>query len=290
MRKGLCLAFALALASCAAERPTVGENSLGITTLETSRSTQNGDPVFEVRGLDADGNQVAVMRHRVGAIADSDLPGTEITWTVQGVTDTMTTTTTTIEQTRVLQDKLIEFARIPELAKTVKTELGFDVIAGDATGDVAYTSHVDSCSTGELRNGPTGAPYAKACCRTKWDLSTAYVTFRRESDSKVSDRFFGGGSTKKCQMSNGDTNCAGQGNTQGLPVCTYGPCASQNPQMHTGPYVINDTFDGVCAWSATGPDWNGGGLWGSCGNTSCNHGTPTTGGAGLGSFSSPTPW
>ena len=290
MKKAPCLVFALALASCTAEHPNVGENSLGITTLETTRSTVAGEPVFELRGFDADGNQVGSMRHRVGALADSELPGTEMTWTVQGVTDTMTTTSTTIEQTRVLQDKLVEFARISEVKHTIKAELGIQVVAGDRDADIPYTSHVDSCSTGEERSGGTGAPYAKACCRTKWDLNTAYVTFRRESDMKVADRFFGGGATKRCQMANGSTACAGDNNTHGLPRCDYGPCASQNPQMHTGPYVINDTFDGVCAWSATGPDWNGGGLWGSCGYTSCNNGTPVTGGAGQGTFDSPTPW
>jgi len=283
-----CIGFSC-VGSDGVERVTtsVGTNSLNITSITTSRSVENGEPVFEVHALDANGHEVATMRRRKGVISDlprvpnadfDDTRGTEITVDVNGEHERIITRQEEIAQPLRMNHKSVEeFVLLPEVTAATRgaglTFVGHPHDVGSITGERA--TYADSCSSGELR---ANGVYGKDCCRDKWGGATAYVEFINEGNHTVSDRFFGGGNTLICRTSSGSSNCSGT-------ACTYGPCGSQPASFH-GPYSSpqiygGDLGDGNYCWAHNGaPNSNFGGIWGSCGYSGCINGTPTTGGSG----------
>src|SRR5262245_62004048 len=71
----LLLTAFLFIAGCGLDRDlkqfeVAERNELGVTAIETEHTTSDGNPVFELRALDAGGTAVAEVKMRIGVVPD----------------------------------------------------------------------------------------------------------------------------------------------------------------------------------------------------------------------------
>ena len=187
-------------------------NELGVTTLTTERIVDDGNDVFTLHGLAADGQERASVKLTRGHIGrplalpgNSDL-GSELILTVDGSERSwLSRERTTIFVDPDIQDPAASsFLRLT----TVSSELaGADIRVSMAAGETAYGT--SGCSADYLNSSPT----ARECC---WQNTSGNTVFHRDDES-VSTRHrnpYGTG----CKASDGVSSCDGAS-------CFYGPNA-----------------------------------------------------------------
>ena len=272
----------LAVASCTSggdHSIAVGQNSLGITTLQVDRYGQAGESIIEVRGEDASGRDVVTYRSRYGympelpALPDTTIDthrGKEITISVAGAEPLHVTNRSpdvTDLAPEMMSPSATAFLRLPEVAKL----LAHDITLVTASSEVPYGT--GPCGPSNMRNNVG----ANGCCQWNSGVSNYYTMHIPSNNlSMASYRVFNA-DIGECRTSTGGL-CTGTG-------CTYGPCGAKNPSLYSpGAYAKVISNGTSCSWyAATGPGQSTyGNTSGSCGYTGCNNGTPVTGGAGTG--------
>jgi hypothetical protein len=140
-------------------------NHLGVTEIQTTHVAQDGDQIFELRGLDASGEQLALFRLRTGVIADLPdfLPGStrgsEIVISVAGSDTRMVTRETALFQLGVVSpSETQQFLEISTVASTLAHEANVLVAKAPAAGEVAFLT--ETCSPSLL----LASPLAEQCC------------------------------------------------------------------------------------------------------------------------------
>jgi hypothetical protein len=228
-----CLAGCVALitiASCQVEsdpvtRTAVAANDLGVATIETQHVVDDGDQVFELRGLDAEAAEIAAVRMRLGQVADlpaiagRDSYGSEIIFTTGGADDT---------QTRMIsREVVLHLLTKSQLSPTLQSFVALDTVAStlDQEAHIRFpTAPLNSedayASSGCIASNLLSSPVADQCCVSSLPLEYVFV---RPSDGSIISRL--GQSSPCTSSSNGPCNGGG---------CFYGPNGFSKPTITTG--------------------------------------------------------
>ena len=220
--RGFWILFAI---SCAADDPSqridVGDNELGVTSIEIKKLDQGDDHIVEVRGLDAGGNEVARVKRRIGMIAD--FPGGELGSEV-------TLTRGSVEQ-RIISlelDRLILEPRDPgmrdflELAAPQLAQANIEAAAKPVGGDHDASYTTTQCSGWQLLSNQS----SRECC---WQASPGQAHTVFHNSIKINDaeaivtRYRNPYGTA-CKASDGVSSCLGTN-------CYYGPFGFNTPSI-----------------------------------------------------------
>jgi len=167
-----CLALAL-YASCtissdvaAPTRVEIATNDLGVAAIETQRYKQDGDNLFELRGVDSSDNEVASVRLRIGTIADlphvsEGVPalGSEVIYKMNG--RQLRTISREINLLRVhpADASVQAFLELPAVSSTLAREAHIEVMpTRPGLGEVALDTQ--TCPESVVNSSPT----AVQCC------------------------------------------------------------------------------------------------------------------------------
>jgi len=210
----------------------VEQNELGVTHVEIARSTAGGERMLEIRGLDAGGFELAVLRLRTGTVYygeenaqthESGATGTELAITVADLTATAVTPDLYPHPLNPMFDGADQFVRLAAVSAELEREAGISVVVPVANDDeTAYGTSSGTCPASYMRT----TPLAKSCC---FDPSSSVGgnTFHiDQATNRVVTRAHNPYGTK-CKASNGTGTCSGTG-------CFYGPCGFANPVFFTG--------------------------------------------------------
>jgi len=195
-------------------------NELGVATLTVDRFTDGDARVFELRGLDAAGQQQALVRLRTGTIADAsqwfptgtDDFGSEIITSIGGNDARYVTRETQMFALEASDPTSEHFLAIEAVASTLAREANIlvpPVGIGDETPFV-----VGACSTSHLLTSPV----ANQCCYSFAAAPSTFgggTKFYNATTNKIASRKinkYGYG----CRASDGLSACSGS-------LCYYGP-------------------------------------------------------------------
>jgi hypothetical protein len=196
-------------------------NALGVTAIIVDQNRTSGDRTFELRGLDAYGDQIAIVRLHIGEIADLapyGSYGSEVTTSVNGQ-DTQYAT----RETRTFMlfpdpgSALEQFVQVDPVISTLAREANIIVkLENTSAAEAAYagTAFAKSCSVdpGFLLT----TPLAEACCLHGLEdpNSNIHTTFYDAATNKIVNRL-ANPSGQWCVASDGSSACDGQ--------CFFGP-------------------------------------------------------------------
>ena len=283
--------------SCAGEdtsHVSVEPNDLGVKSIQVERYFDHADAVFELRGLDADDHQVALVRVRTGTIdglpgvvEDDDHLGSEITTDVLGDKTTTVTRETALIQLSV-DSQTRQFFAIPAVASVLAAEAHLVAASSpELVDEVPLTTQ--TCPS----NLVMGSAYA--CCysgssttsaKAYWNVTapTQSVVTRSQNPNHTG-----------CRASNGTSTCSGS-------LCYYGPLGFTRSNITSNInnyYLIIQLTNCSYGWgpSTPGPGPQPGNVSGTggtdcgccknqtgpcCGTTACTACGGAGGGAGIG--------
>jgi len=194
-------------------------NDLGVVAIESARFEDHGDQVFELRGLDAGDEPVALVRRRVGSIAElPQLPsvgdmGSEIIISVRDhQTRIVTRATSELELAPVEDPASREFVKLAAVSSVLRD--ADIIVTSRTTGESAFYQAV-SCPSDYLLT----SPLARQCCYDDWARDTLFIN---PSGTKVyrTRNYYGTG----CKAMDGVSSCLGTD-------CYYGPNGFTRAQM-----------------------------------------------------------
>jgi hypothetical protein len=163
--------FALGLSCGVTDEPPgksvpVSANSLGVASIQTDRVTSDGNDVFTLRCLSADGHQLASIRLTIGIIAGlpTSVPGSlgsEIKLTAAGTSNRMLSRETHLfHLSAATNPNIAGFLALNEVKSALKLEANI-LVDAPSSAEKAYSSFYDySCDPSILLNSPA----AQECC------------------------------------------------------------------------------------------------------------------------------
>jgi hypothetical protein len=225
-----------ALAGCGtnvvdSEHIAVDSNDLGIVALEVQRFEENGDKIFELRGLAQGDDELAAVRVRSGVGIEglpADAVGSEITVSFAGNDTRLVTRALHEIELDGLEDlRSLQFVALPQVASALlKADILIDREASNRpTDEVAYEEiYTANCGSGQL----LVTPVAKQCCygnhNIAWQAATKFVN---PSNAVVVRRYNDVAAGARCKASNGTGSCSGD-------ACFFGPHGYGVPTVTTG--------------------------------------------------------
>jgi len=229
------------LGACAyrqgSEPIAVGENELGVTAIHVEQFDSNGDRIFELRGVDAADNELALVHVRTGAIEDlthftsrDTKLGSEIILSTAGGESKRWVT----EETRFIEflpegAAMKVFVALPE----VRAAFGqANVRAGSVTASVdeaayAFEPYSYDCPSYYLLDQNRQSIYGQTdqCCYNT--TYGGYTYFVLPNTYQTSLRFQG----PPCTDPNGNYGCQGD-------QCYYGPNGFARAYLADNPYYV----------------------------------------------------
>jgi hypothetical protein len=241
---GLALLIGCGVSGTEVDRIEVREaNELRITAIEANHFDDDGDKVFELRGVDASGDERGLVRLRTGVINDIGkwLPGdsnvgSEIAISVNGHDTRMVTRELRrFELSQVDDIATQQFLELAAVSSTLEREV--NVIVAHATSEHRDDAKIE----GEVALGaascPAGyvltSPVAKGCCYgTQSAWGTAVSTLFVRPDGQVVNRARNPqnpfGAPPGCKASDGVSACNGAS-------CYFGPAGFAAPILTVPP-------------------------------------------------------
>lgn len=240
MKRQLCML--LCVVGCQ-DPATVGDNELGIVTLDVDHQTSQGDRMLVVRGFDAVGAEIATATLRTGTVmyggdlAAEPHDGTELVVTVDGASSSF------VSPDRAphaifdpLAPSVASFVALPAVAAALVDEAGITFAPPHHTGEIALSG--TQCSGNRF---PTKNGNSSSCCQDN------PYSFHINGNNDVANRYTyvpAWPSIPVCRKSDGTTGCTGSG-------CLYGPCGSAIATVGNtghGKVFHPTTGDSVCGW------------------------------------------
>jgi len=270
------LAFAASACAMPGDAPSeigVAPNDLGVSSLQIAQYTRGGEPIFEVRGFDGNGAEIATLSRRIGFVAElAPFDGTELLLAATGETSRIYTKNLALETLELsdLPSPVDRFLRLPEVATVLDREARLRYAPPVASDEVGYQTL--SCPPSYMR--PT--PIAGQCC---WTDATSGTTHEKQSTHTIYTRA-GNSHGWVCKTSTGGS-CTGTG-------CFYGPCGFAAAVAHTNgtllPHVLTFGANGNCgySWYTTPPAPEFADVTGTCPYSTCENSRPKSGGPGSG--------
>jgi hypothetical protein len=257
--------FGVLLVGCVSPTDTrvaAEPNTLGVVSIETSRSVEQDDRTFELRGLDANGHEVGSVRLRVGTVAglpgvvrNDDHEGSEIVMSVAGRdTRTLTREMVLFELPAAPDIGTQTFLEIPTVARLLAKDANIIVAKPQVGGpEIAFTPA--NCPTGQILTSPE----AYQCCydgtQTLFTMTAAgayppsWPGYNAQTLVKRTLNPHGTG----CKASDGVSGCNGS-------ACYYGPLgyakAVQTVPGNFPNYYWNVLNDGACFADFVTSSWN----------------------------------
>ena len=223
------------------DEPTTGlsANDLGIATLQSSQALEEGNRIYTLRGLDADGAEIASVRLKSGWIAEaSELPPAELD--VATVIDLSAVDSRLRVLTREtghinidaghLEPAIARFLALPEVSETLGREANLFVTV--AAGETAYTDsyYAGTCGADQLLT----SPIARICCsdttfHNSATMNDASKTLFALDNEVVSLRTRNMGTFGQlgpsCVAADGHSACSGA-------ACYFGPFGYAKPVLY----------------------------------------------------------
>ncbi len=241
----------------------VAPNVLGITHVEVGHRTEDGERILDVRGLDENGQELAIATLRTGMVryppqAKNLSAGTELdVWVGEASQNYVSPDREPHQVSESLDASIVAFTRLEAVSSAIMDEAGIWFSRRPAEGEVGFPT--DVC---DAANYPTGKGVAPSCCM-RTGAGSEYDIFQ------IIPSGYGAGNVNKlahrtrlmnnnvCRKSDGTTGCA----YNGTP-CYYGPCAAHIvtvPSPNTASAKVFNPTTGTCAADSNGSS-SGGGL------------------------------
>lgn len=237
------------------ERVPVESNDLGISSVEIDNRLQNGDRLLVIRGLDENGEQIAIASLRTGRVLYAAEPGlmpdewsslgTELHLSV-GEERGFSLVTPDLGPREVIeppQASLASFIRLRAVAAVLAEQAGIRFVQPNEKNkkDTGATP----CSGSGF---PTNVGDPLQCCQD--GEFTWHIVGSGANLGRVAKRIYG----RPCRQSDGVSKNCGVGTNPFVP-CTFGPCGSRTEWVagsNPSRVFVPSSQPNVCGWDTNG--------------------------------------
>jgi hypothetical protein len=225
-RIGACVIFFAATTSCVGDNnnsiAVTTPNALGVKSIIVDQNRTSGDRTFELRGLDAYGDQVAIVRLHTGEVVDLapyGSYGSEVTTSVNGQdTQYVTRETKTFMLFPDPGSALEQFVQVDPVTSTLAGEANIIVkLESRPAGEAPYAGTVFAKSCSVDPGFLLTTPLAEACCLHGIEDPNANIrtTFYDAATNMIVNRL-ANPNGQWCVGSDGSSACDGR-------ACYFGP-------------------------------------------------------------------